>query len=293
MRLSWEDAQTFLAVSEQKSFSAAARRLGVGQPTISRRIRNLEQALQQQLFVRGKHGAIPTAEAVRLIPAAEQMARWAGEFDRVAMGVEQAVSGIVRIAAPPGIAVEQLAPFSKRLKLTEPQIYLEVLASVDHVDLSRGVADLAIRTQAPTEPELVALYSGSSRPGIYASKQYANSIEQPCTWADLDWITWARPYEHVSPRPILEKLIPGFQPVFASDDYLVQKAAVIEGLGVMVMAAPTKLDQQDRGLVEIDVGVSLPDTDFYIVCAKSMQQVPRVVKVVEQLILAYETNKKA
>lgn len=45
MHTSWEDAQTFLAVAEQRSFSAAAALLGVGQPTISRRVVALEARL--------------------------------------------------------------------------------------------------------------------------------------------------------------------------------------------------------------------------------------------------------
>ncbi|MFT7687733.1 MAG: DNA-binding transcriptional LysR family regulator [Candidatus Azotimanducaceae bacterium] len=291
MPLSWEDAQTFLAVSEHGSFSAAAKILGLGQPTISRRIQNLEKALKQQLFIRGKHGALPTEEAAKLIPAAEQMARWATEFDRVSLGVEQAVSGIVKIAAPPGIAVEQLAPFAAYLKITAPHIKLEILASIEHIDLTRGGADLAIRTHLPTEPELIALFSGRSKPVIYASREYAETIKQPCTWADLDWVSWAKPYKHVSPRPILEKLIPDFEPIFASDDYLVQKAAVREGLGVMVMGTLSDQQLRESNLVEIDIGVEFPDSEFFIVCAKSMQQVPRVVTVSNALIKSYTSGK--
>jgi DNA-binding transcriptional LysR family regulator len=47
VQLSWEDAQTFLTVAEEHSFSAAARVLGLGQPTVSRRIQALETRLRQ------------------------------------------------------------------------------------------------------------------------------------------------------------------------------------------------------------------------------------------------------
>ena len=184
--LSWDDAQTFLAVAEHHSFSAAARALGVGQPTISRRIQNLEYSLQQQLFERGKHGAVPTEAAQRLFPAAEQMAKWAAEFDRSAQGAQDSISGTVKIAAPPGIAVAQLAPLAAQLQLTEPDITLEILSAIDHVDLTRGSADIALRTQPPNEPELVSLQTVTSQPGVYASRAYADSVAQPCHWQDLD-----------------------------------------------------------------------------------------------------------
>ena len=79
MDISWEDAQTFLVVAEQHSFSGAARFLGLGQPTISRRIANIERRVGCQLFLRDKRGAELTSDGARLLPAAQQMARWAGE----------------------------------------------------------------------------------------------------------------------------------------------------------------------------------------------------------------------
>ena len=282
--LSWEDAQTFLAVIEHSSFSAAARTLGVGQPTISRRIKNLEQMLSEQLFIRGKHGAEPTDAARHLKTAAEQMAKWAAEFGRLALHGENDVSGLVKIAAPPVVSVELLAPFAYMLQSQEPDIRLEILSSVDHVDLTRGVADIALRAQEPKEPELFCLHEVVSEQGVYASKQYAETLHQPCRWADLDWITWSGKYRDVTPRPMLEKIIPDFTPVFSSDDYLVQKAALSCGLGGMILSKPLEFEQSD--LVKIDVGVELPARKFYVVCAKSMRQVPRVKVVAEHLVRA-------
>ncbi len=282
--LSWEDAQTFLAVIEYRSFSKAALSLGVGQPTISRRIKNLEHLLSDQLFIRGKHGAEPTEAANHLRPAAEQMAKWATEFSRLARQAENEISGLVRIAAPPGVSVEQLAPFAYLLRTKEPGIRLEILSSVDHVDLTRGVADIALRSQEPKEPELCCLHVVNAEQGIYAAKEYADTIQQPCSWADLDWVTWTGQYRHVPPRPLLERIIPDFTPIFSSDDYLVQKSAVSKGLGAMILSKPIGFERSS--LVRIDIGVELPVRKFYIVCAKSMLQVPRVKRVAEHLIEA-------
>ncbi len=280
--LSWEDAQLFLAVVEHGSFSAAAKVLGLGQPTISRRINYIEELLHQQLFERGKYGAIPTETATKLLPAAQQMAKWAAEFDRQALGVGDAVSGTVRVAAAPGVAVEQLAPFAAKLKTLEPNIRLEVLSSIDHVDLTRGGADIAIRTKYPREPELVVVHKSVVQPVVVGSKSYVQKLKQPCKWSDLSWVSWASPYLDVSPRPMLEKIIDNFAPVFTSDDYLVQKAAVCSGLGAFITNRSNRFDTTE--LVEIDIGVTLPESEFYIVCAKSMQQVPRVRVVIERLI---------
>ena len=286
--LSWEDARIFLAVLDRKSFSAAAKALMIGQPTISRRIQQLEEQFSVQLFVRGKHGATPTRHAELLRLPAEQMARWSKEFQQSIEDGDSEISGKVTIAAPPGIAVEQLAPFSALLKKLHPDIYLEVLSSVDHVNLSRGSADLAIRMNAPTDPELVALYTCRLQTIVAGSEEYVANLNQPCRWQDLDWICWGGQYQHLAPRALLESSIAGFSPAFASDDYLTQKAAAMAGLGAMMMYRPIGLEP--RNLHEIALLETLPEADFYLVCAKSSQQVPRVAAVAQALLDVFQQS---
>jgi len=296
MNTSWEDAQTFLAVAEKRSFSAASGFLGVGQPTISRRIAALERRLGCQLFTRGKRGTELTDAGARLLPAAEQMARWAGEFGRLAQGAEESLTGIVRIAAPPGLAVEVLAPLAATAREQLPDIRLEVLASVDYIDLSRGGADLAIRTRETHEPELATIHSAEMEIGVFATVEYkARLLERlkargraddpTFRIEDLDWITWSFPYEQVAPRPMLERAIPDFAPAFASDNYLVLKSALAAGLGVMVLEKQGSTNPlASAELVEIDLGFSLPPSEYHLICAKSMRYVPRVRAVTELLI---------
>ncbi len=307
MNTSWEDAQTFLAVAESHGFSAAAHRLGVGQPTVSRRIAGLEARLNCQLFTRGKQGARLTPAGARLLPAAEQMARWAGEFGRLAQGAEERPTGTVRIAAPPGLAVEVLAPLAATARERWPDIRLEVLASVDYVDLSRGGADLAIRTRESHEPELTTIHSARFEIGVYATTAYRSRLDEkraardrgeaPCRIEELDWITWCFPYENVAPRPMLERAIPDFAPAFASDNYLVLKSALDAGLGVMVLEKRGVIDAAttapDRRLVEIDLGFSLPPSEYHLVCAKSMRYVPRVRAIADLLVERIESSRSS
>lgn len=283
---SWEDARIFLSVTEHKSFTAAAKVLKLGQATVSRRIQILEEKFGLQLFVRGKHGAYPTADADTLIPVAKEMAKWALEFGRLANHKQQSISGIVTIAAPPGVAVEQLAPFALVLKAHEPEIQLEILSSVDYVNLSRGDADIAIRNHAPQEQGLISLHSASVESVVKASRQYMETLTKPYRIEALDWVTWGGKYKSLSPRPMLESLIPNFTAAVSSDDYLVIKAAVEAGLGACIVNKALGFSNND--LIEIDLELELPKTDFHIVCAKSMQCVPRVRAVVELLISTFD-----
>lgn len=304
MDTSWEDAQTFLAVAEQRSFSAAANLLNVGQPTISRRIASLERRLGVQLFTRSKLGTELTEAATRLLPAAEQMARWAGEFGRLGEGAEAEPTGMVRLAAPPGLAVEVLAPMAAIVRVQHPDIRLEVLASVDYLDLARGEADLAIRTRATGEPELATIHSAEFEIGIFASADYKARLTEaaatqgragsPFRIEDLDWITWSSRYEQVAPRPMLERAIPNFVPAFSSDNYLVLKSALYAGLGVMVLERQGAADfPRSEELVEIDLGFQLPSAEYHLICARSMRFVPRVRAVADMLIeRLYEAERR-
>ena len=291
MDISWDDAQTFLAIAEAGSISGGAQKLGLGQPTVSRRIALLEERLGLSLFVRSKLGVELTDAALRLRPAAEQMARWASELERLASGEEEEATGTVRIAAPPAMAVDWLAGLAAELSQDHPALQIEVLASVDHIDLVRGEADLALRTRPTNEPELMTLAEGVSSVGVFASPAYAEALaerrardgrrEAQITFADLDWVTWAKPYEQVAPRPMLERTIPDFVPAFASDDFLVQRAATVAGMGAMILDFR---GAERVGLVPIDVEFNPPPNTFRLVCAKSMQFVPRVRLVAERVI---------
>lgn len=75
--LPWDDVRTFLAIAEEGSLSRAAKRLRVGQPTVSRRLAALEQQLGYPLFKRKAEGAILTRAGQRLLDPARRMADWA------------------------------------------------------------------------------------------------------------------------------------------------------------------------------------------------------------------------
>ena len=68
----WDDLRIFVAVAETGSFTRASERLGMGQPTVSRRIAEMEEALREPLFLRGT-GAALTPAGANLLPAARRM----------------------------------------------------------------------------------------------------------------------------------------------------------------------------------------------------------------------------
>src|SRR6185295_16377873 len=108
MDIAWDDVRIFLAVAEAGSVSGAARQLQLGQPTISRRLAEIEEAVGARLFARSVGGASLTPAGERLLAPARKMAEWAGEVLRAAEADDAAPAGLVRLTASPYICFDFL-----------------------------------------------------------------------------------------------------------------------------------------------------------------------------------------
>jgi len=283
MDIDWDDWRLFLAVAGAGSMSGAARALRLGQPTLSRRIGLLEDRLDAPLFVRRADGVALTPLGERLLPAAQRMADFAGDATRIVAGGERRPEGRVRIAAPPGVAFDFLAPLAAVLRRRAPGLQLEILADVGYVSLARGEADLAIRLRPPAEHDLVGVAAIAVHVAAFAARAYARRLPKRYTAGDLDWIAWAPPHDQAPPNPQLAALLgERFRPVFTSNDYLVQLAAVEAGVGAMVLTRKFHRLSRIGQLVElaVDFGPASRAT-FHLVVAKRMVDVPRIRAVVE------------
>lgn len=294
MDISWEDARIFLAVAEAGSLSAAAKRLRVAQPTVSRRLVELEAELGEALFVRSVEGARLTGLGERLLEPARRMAEWASELERAAEKNESAPSGVVRITAPPGLAFELLAPFARSLRDELPEVRLEVVSTVRYLDLTRREADLALRIERPTQRDLTCLLALELSARPFVARDYAARFSAPPRIADVDWIAWAPPLDALQPNPTLARLIPDFRPSFASDDFLVQMRAAEAGLGAIFLAALEHRFVRETGLVELKVaGLPPVPSGLYLVCAKSALSISRIRAVADLLIAELSPRKSA
>jgi DNA-binding transcriptional LysR family regulator len=284
LELQWNDLQIFLAVCDAGSMSGAARRLKVSQPTLSRRIAEIEYALGEALFVRKNQGISLTKTGYRLLPAAQGMAQWATEANRSLDAKNSPVSGRVRITSAPAYAFDFLAPLAETFKKKHPQIALEILASMEPLNLSRGEADIALRRHPSDDPDLITLDEVMFPIGAYASRGYARKLPAKYDFRDVDWIAWASKHEMVSPNPELAAKIPDFRPVFTSDEYSVQLVACQAGVGAMILLKTSHRLARPGELVELTL--KLPpelSAPLTIICHKRMADLPKVRIVVDLL----------
>jgi len=249
---SWDLYRTFAAVMRDGSLSAAARSLGIAQPSVSRHIDELERALGTTLFVRSQRGFSPTDRALALLPYAEDLIATSAALLRAASASPDEISGVVRISASEIVAVEHLPPIIAALRRTHPGIAVELAPSNALDDLLARRADIAVRMVDPVQQALVAKRVGSVTLGLHAHIDYLTRRGTPACQSELPGHDLIGP-DPSSPfvRAVLAEL-PAMDPrAFALrvDSDVAQLAAIRAGIGIGVVQV--EVARRDPALIRV------------------------------------------
>lgn len=182
---SWDVYRSFAVVLREGSLSAAARSLGMTQPSISRHIDALELRIGGALFVRSQRGLSPTDRALELQPHAEALVGAATALRRLGGGAPDAVEGTIRISASQAFSVTHLPPILTALRQQHPALIFELSASDEIDDLLQRRADIAVRMTQPVQQALLVRKVGSVRLGFHAHRDYLAKRGEPATLDDL------------------------------------------------------------------------------------------------------------
>lgn len=180
----WNQLKAFLETAETGSLSAAARKLGLTQPTLSRQVAAIEKQLGVTLFERVGKAMVLTSTGLALLEHARVMGSAAEELRMVATGQSQAVDGIVCISASEAVAAHLLPPVMRQLRQRAPGIVIDVVTSDALSDLRRREADIAIRHVRPEQPDLIGRWIRDASAGFYASRAWVAEHGHPRTAAD-------------------------------------------------------------------------------------------------------------
>jgi DNA-binding transcriptional LysR family regulator len=183
-RLDWNQLRAFLETAERGSLSAAARRLGLTQPTLSRQVAAIEASLGVTLFERVGKSMVLTTAGLGLLEHARTMGSAAEELALAATGRAEGVEGLVAISASDAVAAFLLPSAIRRIREVAPKVVVEIVTSNALSDLRRREADIAIRHVSPTEPDLIARHLREATASFYASKAWVAAHGHPRTAQD-------------------------------------------------------------------------------------------------------------
>lgn len=182
----WNRARAFLVTAEEGSLAAAARSLGMTQPTLGRQVAALEKEIGLDLFTRRGRGLELTPNGIKLLEHVRLMGDAANQFSLSASGESDVIEGDVSITASELFATFMLSPMIKTLRETEPGIEIEINSTNEERDLNRREADIAIRSFRPTQPDLIAKRLCSVRGHLYAAKSYLQELDNPQSIEELN-----------------------------------------------------------------------------------------------------------
>jgi DNA-binding transcriptional LysR family regulator len=146
------ELQTFIAVAQEKSFSAAAQHLYMTQPAISKRIQSLENHLGTPLFDRIGKKVHLTEAGNLLIDRAEALLRMAKDTEKAIFNLKDTITGRLKLATSHHIGLHRLAPVLKQFSTLYPEVQLDIQfedSEVAYQMVRSGQAELAVVTLNP------------------------------------------------------------------------------------------------------------------------------------------------
>ncbi len=257
--LLWDDAKVFLAVARCGTLTGAARQLGGGVATISRRIERLEAALQVPLFARHQSGYRLTDEGEALLPRAEVLEEAARVFSAQA-SIQNETMGRVRLATAENLANPLIIPSLPTLLRAHPKLEIEIITDVAAVNLHSRDADLALRMIKPDRGNIRARRVGSLGFGLYASSDYfkqrigGRENEQ---FNQDQFIGWSEAQSHLPAAKWIDNVVRGKPYALVTTTLSAQLSAAEAGIGMAIL--PHFLAEQS-GLVRhtIEVNANQP-----------------------------------
>lgn len=190
IQFDWNHAKAFLITAEEGSLSAAARALGVSQPTLGRQVTALENTMGVALFERGVNGLELTPNGIALLDYVKDMSSSASKFVMAANGKSLKLEGDVCITATETMATTILPPILVKLHNIEPGINIELISSNFSSDLKKREADIAIRAYRPTQNDLIAKKVGDEKYKLYASKKFLEQFGRPTTAEEMNRLNY-------------------------------------------------------------------------------------------------------
>lgn len=177
--------ETFVHVVETGSFSAAAKRLGIGQPAVSKGIAQLEARLAVRLVMRSTRGLTPTEAGLAFFEKAKRAVDEANDADDAARGASNGLSGNLRISAGVTLCrlhiIPNLGPFLEQ----HPGLNVDVVLDDHLLNLVEEGIDVALRIGNLSDSNLTARKIAESPSRIFGTPAYFERFGEPQTPSDL------------------------------------------------------------------------------------------------------------
>ncbi len=175
----------FLRVVDLGSFSKAARDLGIGQPSATKQVAQMEKRMGARLLHRTTHGVSLTEIGTLYYDKCKLIAHHLDEAESVATLLQSQFQGALRVSTSVAFGRRVLAPLVMRFLKDNPKLQIDLNFEDRFVNLVEQGVDVAIRIGPLADSTLGARYLGLNPWVVVASDDYLRRRGVPCTPADL------------------------------------------------------------------------------------------------------------
>lgn len=277
--MQWDDVRFFLQLARQGSLSGTARAMGVEHSTVARRIGQLEASLDVRLFDRLPRGWQLTQEGQNLLPQAVAVEAGVLALQRTA-ATQQAVSGQVRLSAPPQLLSEVLLSELAAFRQQFPEIDLLLLGERRNASLEQGEAELALRLGEPQTPDLIARPVAAVGYGLYGTVAWQEQAREQRVFVGFDdsmpglWL-----------KDWFDAHLAGRRQVLRSNDLATQLRAAREGWGIALL--PHFLGRQAPELVCLEAEAP-PARTLHLLMHPDVRKAQRVRVLADFLVALFQ-----
>ncbi len=174
----------FVRVARSGSFSAAAREMGMAQPTASRIVAALEKQVGVALLTRSTRAMTLTEAGAEYLARSEAILAALDEADHAARGTGE-LRGTLRVATSPSFAIRTILPRLARFSEQHPKLRLEFALDDARRDLIGESVDVAVRIGTLSDSAAVARKIGTVRRVLVAAPAYLAQAGTPLAPSDL------------------------------------------------------------------------------------------------------------
>jgi len=268
--MEWSDLRYVLTIARAGTLAAAARRLGVNQTTVARRLTAAEATLGARLFDRRDGVLYPTKVGEVAIARAAQVEQEVLALERGIGGADAAPAGTVRLTAVPILANRLLIPTAPRFLARHPRLHLELIAEPRNLSLTRREADIALRLARPESGAALARRIGGLDYAVYGPRQRKADA--------LAWITYEEGLSHLPQALWIGAQDHKTSPLLLNDaEAIVQ--AVRAGLGKSLL--PCFVGEREPGLRRLSRVVLA--REIWLMVHRDLRTQARVAAVIDWL----------
>lgn len=233
-----EFLEVFVQVARERSFSAAARRMGVATSSVSRQIDALEARLGTAVFRRSTRMVTLTEAGAALHARARRILDELADAQQEIAALGQGIGGVLRVACFPTFGKRYVIPVAAALRATHPQLRIDLDLTERMADPVEDRLDAVIRIGKLPDSSLVSTRLSVQTRLLCASPAYLDAAGLPRTREELDahqLIDKLHGADLLGWANFLGRAPGADRPAFRCDDFEAMRLAALAGFGIALL----------------------------------------------------------